>query len=229
MISEGRRWTYHRGMGKPSELYSEVSWDGNLVYHPEIFFRPSQAVRGHIDVEAWRSFHWENGFLAKTKMMNSLDSNPRAKSRSWGEVKWKDTYGSLATCVPFLVWLEQEWLLDRKDAVLIGTRVLSLLRPRRWALANWAAGGRAPVSAPPRPGPPPSVRAAVGPRWTERARPVHGGMDPVHGFIRWKINPSRNSPPFCKEAPVFLWNQPTVEFLDFALKPSAFPKLTCSP
>jgi hypothetical protein len=24
-------------MGKPSELYSEVSRDGKLVYHPEIF------------------------------------------------------------------------------------------------------------------------------------------------------------------------------------------------
>jgi hypothetical protein len=46
-----------------------------------------------------------------------------------------------------------------------------------------AAGGRAPVNTPPRPGPP-SVRAAVGPRWTERVRPVHGGMEPVHGFIR---------------------------------------------
>jgi hypothetical protein len=46
-----------------------------------------------------------------------------------------------------------------------------------------AAGGRAPVSAPSRPGPP-SVRATVGPRWTERAWPVHGGMHPVYGFIR---------------------------------------------
>jgi hypothetical protein len=46
-----------------------------------------------------------------------------------------------------------------------------------------AAGSRAPVSAPPRPGPP-SVHAAVGPRWTERARPVHGCVDPVYNFIR---------------------------------------------
>jgi hypothetical protein len=45
-----------------------------------------------------------------------------------------------------------------------------------------AAGGRALVSVPPRPGPP-SVRATVGPWWTERARPVHGCVDPIHDFI----------------------------------------------
>jgi hypothetical protein len=39
-------------MGKPLELYSEVSRDGKLVYDPEIFFGLSQAVCGHIDVEA---------------------------------------------------------------------------------------------------------------------------------------------------------------------------------
>jgi hypothetical protein len=39
-------------MGKPSELYSEVSQDGKLVHHPEFFFRLSRAVSGHIDVEA---------------------------------------------------------------------------------------------------------------------------------------------------------------------------------
>jgi hypothetical protein len=39
-------------MEKPSELYSEVSQDGKLVYHPEFFFGLSQAVHRHIDVEA---------------------------------------------------------------------------------------------------------------------------------------------------------------------------------
>jgi hypothetical protein len=39
-------------MGKPSELYSKVSQDGKLVYHQEKNFVLSQAVRGHIDVEA---------------------------------------------------------------------------------------------------------------------------------------------------------------------------------
>jgi hypothetical protein len=39
-------------MEKPLELYSEVSRDGKLVYHLEIFFGPSRVVRGHIDVEA---------------------------------------------------------------------------------------------------------------------------------------------------------------------------------
>jgi hypothetical protein len=39
-------------MGKPSELYSEVSLDGKVFYCPEIFFRLSRAVCGHIDVEA---------------------------------------------------------------------------------------------------------------------------------------------------------------------------------
>jgi hypothetical protein len=48
-----------------------------------------------------------------------------------------------------------------------------------------AAGGRAPVSAPPRPGPP-FIRAAVGPRWTERARPVHERVDPVHDLSHKK-------------------------------------------
>jgi hypothetical protein len=33
----------------------------------------------------------------------------------------------------------------------------------------------------------PTVRASVGPWWTERARPVHGDVDPVHEFIRWKL------------------------------------------
>jgi hypothetical protein len=39
-------------MGKPSELYSEVSQDGKLVYHPEIFLGLSRAVCGPIDVVA---------------------------------------------------------------------------------------------------------------------------------------------------------------------------------
>jgi hypothetical protein len=39
-------------MGKPSELYYEVSSNGKLVYHPEIFFGLSRAVHGYIDVEA---------------------------------------------------------------------------------------------------------------------------------------------------------------------------------
>jgi hypothetical protein len=51
-----------------------------------------------------------------------------------------------------------------------------------------AVGGRAPVSTPLRPGPP-SVRAAVGPRWTEHARPVHGRVDPVLDLSTEKINP----------------------------------------
>jgi hypothetical protein len=82
------------------------------------FFGLSWAVHEYIDVEAWRSLHWENGFLAKTKMMNSSDSNPWAKSRSRGEVKWNDTFGSPSFCVPFLVWLGQGWLFNQKDASL---------------------------------------------------------------------------------------------------------------
>jgi hypothetical protein len=38
-------------MEKPSDLYFEVSRDGKLVYHLEIFFGLSRAARGHIDVE----------------------------------------------------------------------------------------------------------------------------------------------------------------------------------
>jgi hypothetical protein len=39
-------------MGKYLELYSEVSRDGKLVYHPENVFGLSRAVHRHIDVEA---------------------------------------------------------------------------------------------------------------------------------------------------------------------------------
>jgi hypothetical protein len=39
-------------MGKPLELYSKVSQDGKLVYHPENFLGLSQVVREHTDVEA---------------------------------------------------------------------------------------------------------------------------------------------------------------------------------
>jgi hypothetical protein len=45
------------------------------------------------------------------------------------------------------------------------------------AVLRWARR-RAPV---------PSVRTAVGPRWTVRARPDSPRVDPVHDFIRWKI------------------------------------------
>jgi hypothetical protein len=73
-----------------------------------------------------------------------------------------------------------------------------------------AAGGRAPVSAPPCPGPS-SVCTVVGPRWTECARPVHRDVDPVHGFLRWKIIPGR-------------------KLLDILQRsPSVFPKLTRGP
>jgi hypothetical protein len=41
------------------------------------FFGLSWVVRGHIDVEAWRSLYSENGFPAKAKMMNSSDLNTR--------------------------------------------------------------------------------------------------------------------------------------------------------
>jgi hypothetical protein len=39
-------------MEKPSELYFEVSQNGELVYHPEFFFGLSRAVRELIDVAA---------------------------------------------------------------------------------------------------------------------------------------------------------------------------------
>jgi hypothetical protein len=31
-------------MGKPSELYSEISGDGKLIYHLEFFFRQSTDI-----------------------------------------------------------------------------------------------------------------------------------------------------------------------------------------
>jgi hypothetical protein len=45
MIWEDHWQTHHRGMGKPLELYSEVSWDGKLVYHPKIVRAESSSPR----------------------------------------------------------------------------------------------------------------------------------------------------------------------------------------
>jgi hypothetical protein len=63
-----------------------------------------------------------------------------------------------------------------------------------------AAGGRTPVSAPPRSG-------TLCPRWTERARPVHGRVDPVHDLYRWKNNSLINIK--CGLTGHFAWQYPT--------------------
>jgi hypothetical protein len=38
-------WTHHQGMGKPLELYYEVSWDEKPVYHSEFFWAKSSNPR----------------------------------------------------------------------------------------------------------------------------------------------------------------------------------------
>jgi hypothetical protein len=111
MVSEDHWWTHHQGMGKPSE-WSISRWKIGLSSRN--FFRLSRGVRKHIDVEAWRSPHWENGFLAKTKMLNSSDSNPSAKSKSWGEVNKRTLLDHLLLAYRFLFDWDKCGYLTRK-------------------------------------------------------------------------------------------------------------------
>jgi hypothetical protein len=76
----------------------------------------------------------------------------------------------------------------------------------------------------------PSVRAGVGPRWTEHTRQVHRDMDPVHVFIRWKIIHYSDYSKNLQTGPWTFVNQPTVQILPiFHSDPSGFPKLTRGP
>jgi hypothetical protein len=117
MISKDHWWTHHWCMGKPSELYSKVSRDGKLVYHPEIFLG---WVEQSVDILMLRH---EDHFIEKM----IFQPRPRwwivqtqihevhrmAKLRSWGKVKFM----SSTIIVLYLVWVEQYMALTQKETL----------------------------------------------------------------------------------------------------------------
>jgi hypothetical protein len=69
----------------------------------------------------------------------------------------------------------------------------------------------------------PSVRAGVGPRWTEHSRPVHGDVDPVHGINRRKIiHYSDYSEILQRGTWTFVKSTRGPDFTDLALRPLGF-------
>jgi hypothetical protein len=117
MISEDHWWTHHRGMGKPSELYSEVSQDGKLVYHPEFFLG---WVVQSTDILMLRH---EDHFIEKmvfqprprwwTVHTWTHEVHHMAKLKSRGEVKFM----SSTIIVSYLVWVEQSMALTQKETL----------------------------------------------------------------------------------------------------------------
>jgi hypothetical protein len=72
----------------------------------------------------------------------------------------------------------------------------------------------------------PTIRAGVGPCWTERARPVHGDVDPVHGFIHWKLIHYSDCSEFLQRGPwTFVKSTRGPNFAGFALRPSSFSEI----
>jgi hypothetical protein len=72
----------------------------------------------------------------------------------------------------------------------------------------------------------PNARAGVGLRWTERVRPVHGDVDPVHGFIRWKLIHYSDISEILQRGPwTFGKSTRSLDFADFALRPLGFSKI----
>jgi hypothetical protein len=72
----------------------------------------------------------------------------------------------------------------------------------------------------------PSVRAGVGPRWTEHTRPVHGDIYPVHGFIHWKIIRYSDYSEILQRGPwTFVKSTRGPDFANFALRPLGFSKI----
>jgi hypothetical protein len=117
MISEDHWWTHHRGMGKPSELYSEVFRDGKSVYHIEIF---SGWVEQSADILMLRH---EDHFIEKmvfqpkprwwTIQTRTHEAHHMAKLRSRGEVKFM----SSTIIVPYLFWVKQYMALTQKETL----------------------------------------------------------------------------------------------------------------
>jgi hypothetical protein len=72
----------------------------------------------------------------------------------------------------------------------------------------------------------PSVRAGVSPQWTEHTWPVHKDVDPVHGFIRWKIIRYSNYSEILQRGPwTFVKTSRGPDFVDFTLRPLEFSKI----
>jgi hypothetical protein len=110
----------------------------------------------------------------------------------------------------------------RLDPSQVPLAPLSVLRPRRRALAHRSrrrpsSGEHAAV---------PSVRAGVGPRWTEDTRPVHGDVDPVHGINRWKIIHHSDYSEILQRGPwTFVKSTRDPDFANFALRPLGFSEI----
>jgi hypothetical protein len=110
----------------------------------------------------------------------------------------------------------------RCDPSRVPLTPLSVLHPRRRALVHRSgrrpsSGERAAV---------PSVRTGIGPRWIEHTRPVHGDMDPVHGFIRWKIICYLDYSKILQRGPwTFVKSTHGPDFVDFALRPLGFSEI----
>jgi hypothetical protein len=117
MILKDHWRTNHRGMGKPLELYSEVSRDGKLVYHSKIFLG---WVEYSVDILMLRH---EDHFIKKivfhprqrwwTVHTRTHEVHRMAKLRSRGEVKFM----SSTIIVPYLVWVEQYMALTQKETL----------------------------------------------------------------------------------------------------------------
>jgi hypothetical protein len=72
----------------------------------------------------------------------------------------------------------------------------------------------------------PSVHAGVGRRWTEHTRLVHGDVDPVHGFIRWKIIRYSDYLEILQRGPwTFVKSTRGLDFADFTLRPLGFSEI----
>jgi hypothetical protein len=96
------------------------------------------------------------------------------------------------------------------------------MRPCRRALVHWS--GRRPSSG--EHAAVPTVCAGIGPRWTERARPVHGDVDPVHGFIRWKLIHYSDYSEILQRGPwTFVKSSRGPDYADFTLRPLGFSKI----
>jgi quinolinate synthase len=118
MILEDYWQIHHRGIGKPSELYSEVSRDGKLIYHPEII---SGWVEQSTDILMLRH---EDHFIEKMVFQprprwwivqtQTHEVHRMAKLRSQGELKFM----SSTIIVPYLVWVEQYMALTQKETLL---------------------------------------------------------------------------------------------------------------
>jgi hypothetical protein len=104
-------------MGKPSELYSEVSQDGKLVYHPKIFLGWVEQSANILMLRHEDHFIEKMVFPARQRwwivQTQTHEVHCMAKLRSWGEVKFM----SSTIIVMYLVWVEQYMALTQKETL----------------------------------------------------------------------------------------------------------------